>query len=172
MGRNIVEVEWNTTKILETCFLKIIEMNWIPFVRENLKRSILVTLHTNTRENNRENKSRTWTRIPWSRAARSCLTRERCTMLDNSEGLLIDDVTSTTVCNLKCCRGGVVATCARRWQDHQLGELIAQQKYQETKSTAYRAPVRQSVTVQIRNTNESVGGGCSRFQRVRKKNVK
>lgn len=51
------------------------------------------------------------------------------TMLDNSRGLLIDAVTSATVCNPKCCRGHAVATCARRWQDHQLGELIAQQKY-------------------------------------------
>lgn len=57
-------------------------------------------------------------------------------MFDNSRGLLIDAVTPATVCNPKCCRGHAVATCARRWQDHQLGELIAQQKYQETKSTA------------------------------------
>lgn len=61
--------------------------------------------------------------------SRSGLIRVIETMLDNSRGLLIDAVTSATVCNPKCCRGHAVATCARRWQDHQLGELIAQQKY-------------------------------------------
>lgn len=92
------------------------------------------------------------------------------TMFDNSRGLLIDAVTPATVCNPKCCRGHAVATCARRWQDHQLGELIAQQKYQETKSTARCRRAARNVTrdIVMRDTARA-GWWVVRWKRVRKR---